>query len=299
MNIEVIGVPVDLGADRRGVDMGPSAIRYAGLKEAITELGLHCIDLGNIDVPTPKQVDSFPDPAMKYLEEVTAANKRLASRVTDCHKRGNMPLILGGDHSIAVGSVLGTQAAFQNIGVIWIDAHGDFNNNTTTISGNLHGMPLAACAGYGPPEMTDFKGDSVAYINPENIVLIGIRDLDKEEKLLIRKAGVHVFTMADIDIHGMRHVMNQALRIVNEGTQGFHLSFDMDALDPKEAPGVGTPVPGGLTYREAHLAAEMIAETDTLRSFEFVEVNPILDQMNQTAKVAVALIASVLGKKII
>ncbi len=299
MNIEVIGVPVDLGADRRGVDMGPSAIRYAGLKEAIADLGYQCIDLGNIDVPTPKQMGVFPDPAMKYLDEVTMVNKRLASRVADAHKRGNMPLILGGDHSIAVGSVLGTQSAFHNIGIIWIDAHGDFNNHLTTISGNLHGMPLAACAGFGPPEMTDFKAETTAHINPENIVLIGIRDLDKEEKVLIRKSGVHVFTMADIDIHGMRHVMTQALRIVNDGTDGFHLSFDMDALDPKEAPGVGTPVPGGLTYREAHLAAEMIAEASSLRSFEFVEVNPILDQMNHTAKVAVALIASVLGKKII
>jgi arginase len=299
VNIEVIGVPVDLGADRRGVDMGPSAIRYAGLKEAITDLGHSYIDLGNIDVPTPKTMESFPDPAMKYLDEVTTVNKRLATRVSDCHKRGNMPLILGGDHSIAVGSILGTQSAFQNIGIIWIDAHGDFNNNATTISGNLHGMPLAACAGFGPAEMTEFKATSISYVNPENIVLIGTRDLDREEKVLIRESGVHVFTMADIDIHGMRHVMSQALRIVNEGTQGFHLSFDMDALDPKEAPGVGTPVPGGLTYREAHLAAEMIAEADTLRSFEFVEVNPILDQMNHTAKVAVALIASVLGKKII
>jgi arginase len=299
MNIEVIGVPVDLGADRRGVDMGPSAIRYAGLKNAITELGLHYVDLGNIDVPSPKNLGEYQDPSMKYLDEVTTVNERLASRVIDSHKRGSKPLVLGGDHSIAVGTIIGTQTVFNNIGVIWMDAHGDFNNNRTTISGNLHGMPLAACAGYGPAEMTDFKGDDVPFIDPEKIVLIGVRDLDDKEKQLIRTSGVHVFTMADIDVHGMRHVMSRALRIVNEGTNGFHLSFDMDVLTPTEAPGVGTPVPGGLTYREAHLAAEMIAEHDSLRSFEFVEVNPILDQMNQTAKVAVTLIASVLGKRII
>jgi arginase len=299
MNIEVIGVPVDLGADRRGVDMGPSAIRYAGLKTAVTDLGYNYIDLGDIEVPIPPIYGHFANPSMKYLDEVTAANKRLATRVMDSHRRGNMPLILGGDHSIAVGSILGTQSIHHPIGVIWIDAHGDFNNHETTISGNLHGMPLAACAGFGPAAMTEFKGKDVPYIKPDNIALIGVRDLDREEKVLLRESGVHIFTMADIDVYGMKDIIQKAIQIATNGTRGFHLSFDMDALTPAEAPGVGTPVPGGLTYREAHLASEMIADTGHLLSFEFVEVNPILDQMNQTAKVAVTLVASVLGKKII
>ncbi len=299
MNIEVIGVPIDLGADRRGVDMGPSAIRYAGLEEAVRALGHQYIDLGDLEVPNPKTIGTFDNPSLKYLDEVTIVNKRLCDQVILSHQRSHMPLILGGDHSMAVGSILGTQTVFKNIGVIWIDAHGDFNNDQTTISGNMHGMPLAACAGFGAPEMTRFLREDVSFVNPDKIVLIGVRDLDPEEKVLIRKSGVHVFTMADIDIYGMRHVMNEAIRIVNTDTRGFHLSFDMDALTPGEAPGVGTPVPGGLTYREAHLAAEMIAEQKTLLSFEFVEVNPILDRMNHTAQVAVTLIASVLGKKII
>ncbi len=299
MNIEVIGVPLDLGADRRGVDMGPSAIRYAGLKTAITDLNYRYIDLGDIEVPTPKEYEHHENTSLKYLEEVTLVNKRLAGCVASTHQRKNIPLILGGDHSLALGSILGTQSVFKNIGIIWIDAHGDFNNDQTTISGNLHGMPLAAATGFGPKTMTEFKDKDVSFVNPENIALIGVRDLDKEEKKLLKKAGVHVFTIADIDVYGMKDIMDQALQIATNNTAGFHLSFDMDALTPTEAPGVGTPVPGGLTYRESHLAAEMIAKTNKLLSFEFVEVNPILDRMNQTAKVAVTLVASVLGKKII
>lgn len=299
MNIDVIGVPVDLGANRRGVDMGPSAIRYANLKNTILNLGKNYTDLGNIDVPLPQNYEEFADPSMKNLEEITYANAELAYKVYQSIKSGNIPLILGGDHSIAIGSVLGAQSALKNIGVIWMDAHGDFNNDKITLSGNIHGMSLAASTGFACETMTSFKPEGTNYVDPKKVVLVGARDIDPEEGKLLREAGVTVFTMADIDMYGMREIMKQALHIVEDGTNGFHLSFDMDVISPNEAPGVGTPVNGGLTFREAHLAVEMIADSQKLCSLEFVEVNPILDQMNQTAKLAVTLIASALGKKIL
>lgn len=298
LNVDVIGVPVDLGANRRGVDMGPSAIRYSGLKNAITQLNINYNDLGNIDVPVPENEDGEYNVRMKYIKEINGVNKSLADIVSTSIKRGNMPLVLGGDHSIAVGSILGAQSALNNIGVLWIDAHGDFNTEETTLSGNLHGMSLAACTGTGARSMTTFKPSHIKYVNPEKVVLIGVRCLDDEEAVLLKKSGATIFTMADIDMMGMKEVMKRALDIVENGTEGFHLSFDLDVLSPTEAPGVGTPVKGGLTYREAHLAAEMISDSRKLRSLEFVELNPILDHANQTGELTVSLICSVLGQKI-
>lgn len=299
LNLDVIGVPVDLGASRRGVDMGPSAIRYSGLKRAITRLNINYMDLGNIDVPVPENEDEENNFKMKYLREINGVNKTLAGIVSKSLRKGHFPLILGGDHSIAVGSVLGVQSVLKNIGVIWIDAHGDFNTEETTLSGNLHGMSLAACTGTGAFEMTDFKGADTNFINPGKVALIGVRCLDDEEVTLLRKSGATVFTMADIDMYGMKDVMKRALKVVETDTEGFHLSFDIDVMSPTEAPGVGTPVKGGLTYREAHLAVEMISDSSKLRSAEFVELNPILDHENQTGELTVSLICSALGKKIL
>ncbi len=296
--VEIIGVPVDLGANRRGVDMGPSAIRYAGLKNAIKGLGVQYGDLGNINVPLPEANDET-NARMKYLNEINSVNRDLAGMVEASISRGCLPIVLGGDHSIAVGTVLGTQKALGGIGIIWMDAHGDFNTEKTTLSGNLHGMSLAACTGVGALEMTGFKPPETPYVNPEKVCIIGARRLDPEEAVLLKKAGVNVFTMADIDMHGMKEIMKEALYIVENGTEGFHLSYDIDVIAPSEAPGVGTPVKGGLTFREAHLAAEMISDSRMLRSMEFVEVNPILDHGNQTGELAVSLICSVLGKKIL
>ncbi|MCX7711329.1 MAG: arginase [Clostridia bacterium] len=299
LNVDVIGVPVDLGASRRGVDMGPSAIRYSGLKNALTSLNIHYHDLGNIDVPVPENEDGEHNARMKYLREINGVNKNLAGIVSQSLLRGHMPLVLGGDHSIAVGSILGAQSVLKNIGVLWMDAHGDFNTEATTLSGNLHGMSLAACTGQGTNSMTKFKSPNTNFINPEKVVLVGVRCLDNEEMVLLKKSGITIFTMADIDMLGMKEIMKRALDIVETGTEGFHLSFDIDVMSPTEAPGVGTPVKGGLTYREAHLAAEMISDSSKLRSCEFVELNPILDHANQTGELTISLICSVLGKKIL
>lgn len=300
MNVDVIGVPVDLGADRRGVDMGPSAIRYSGLMQAIRKLNINYRDMGNINVPVPECHSDIPVASAKpkYIREIRNINKTLSGIVAASLKEGNMPLVLGGDHSIAAGTLLGVQSVYENIGVIWMDAHGDFNTEKTTLSGNLHGMSLAAAAGVGMLEMTSFKPDTVQYINPEKIVIIGARSLDDEEAQLLKKSGVTVFTMEDIDMYGLRKIMQRAFDIVEYGTEGFHLSFDMDVVTPTDAPGVGTAVKGGLTYREAHLAAEMLSLRPKLLSLEFVELNPILDHANITGELAVSLICSVLGKRI-
>ncbi|WHH57963.1 arginase [Petroclostridium sp. X23] len=299
MNVDIIGVPIDLGANRRGVDMGPSAIRYGGLKKAITSLHIAYKDIGNIDVPVPESYQDFEDEHFKHAKEIAYVNRNLAAIVSESLLSGNFPIVLGGDHSIAVGSILGTQSVFKNIGVLWIDAHGDFNTKETTLSGNLHGMSLAASAGFGAFEMTEFKPEDVNYVNPEKVVLIGARDIDDEEAKLIKESGITVFTISDIDKYGIKEVMVRALEIVATDTEGFHVSFDVDVMSPNEAPGVGTPVNGGLTYREAHLAAEMIANSRKLCSLEVVEVNPILDHMNQTGKLAVSLICSMIGKRIL
>lgn len=298
MNINVIGVPIDLGADRRGVDMGPGAIRYAGLKSAIEKLKIGYRDIGNIQVPIPENYNNSSGENFKYLEEIRTVNSNLFQKITESFKNDSMPIVLGGDHSIAVGTVLGTQGVLKNIGIIWMDAHGDFNTRDTTSSGNLHGMSLAASTGMGALEMTDFKPKDINYINPKKVVLIGARSIDNEEATLIKRSGITVFTMTDIDMLGMREIMRRALAIACNGTEGFHLSYDMDVINPNEAPGVGTPVNGGLTYREAHLAAEMIADSKKLRSMEVVEVNPILDHMNQTGDLAVSLICTAVGATI-
>jgi arginase len=298
MNVDIIGVPIDLGANRRGVDMGPYAIRYAGLKKAVTDLGVNYRDKGNIDVKVPENYEETSFKKMKYINEINKVNSVLADMVSESILDGSLPIVLGGDHSIAVGSVLGTQNVLKNIGVIWFDAHGDFNTEETTTSGNLHGMSLAACTGVGALAMSEFKKPGISFINTEKVVLIGARSIDPDEAKLIKKSGMTVFTMADIDMYGVRDIMRRTLEIVESGTEGFHLSFDMDVINPTEAPGVGTPVKGGLTYREAHLAAEMVSDRKKLRSAEFVEINPILDHMNQTGEFAVSLICSVLGQKI-
>ncbi len=300
MDIDVIGVPVDLGSNRRGVDMGPSAIRYTGLIQAIRKLGRKCCDLGNIAVPVPESTSFESDKtnSPRFINEITTINEALYNMVGKSIAEGNMPLVIGGDHSIATGSLLGAQRSLKNIGVIWMDAHGDFNTEHTTMSGNLHGMSLAAATGTGMFEMTRFKSDDVNYINTEKVVIIGARDLDPEEAELLKRSRVNVFTMEDIDMYGLRSIMQRAVEIVEDGTEGFHLSFDLDVVTPSDAPGVGTPVKGGITFREAHLAVEMLSQRPKLRSVELVELNPILDNANITGELAVSLLCSLLGKRV-
>jgi arginase len=294
--ISILGVPQDYGAGRRGVDMGASAIRVANLNVRLEQLGYEVNDLGNLSVEQPEQARRQGSKA-HHLEQI-ADNCRRAARTI---ARGTaFPLTLGGDHSIAAGTVAGITKRFgrQKLGLLWIDAHGDFNTPESSPSGNVHGMPLAAIAGLGVRELTHLRGVS-PMVAPEKIVLVGIRDIDAGEARNIRQAGVTAFTMREIDERGMRAVMAEALTIVTSGTAGFHLSLDMDALDPEYAPGVGTPVMGGLSYREAHLAMEMIHDKHALVSMDVVEVNPVLDIANKTAALAVELILSAMGKKII
>mgnify|MGYP001945351138 CR=1 FL=1 len=295
--ITVIGVPMDLGADRRGVDMGPSAIRYANLQDKLERIGYEVEDIGNLYVPTPESYD-VGDTKLKYLREIATVNNELAETVAGVMEKGRFPLILGGDHSIAIGTIAGVNRYQKRTGVIWFDAHGDLNTAHTSPSGNIHGMPLAASLGLGHPDLTECGGQSNKIL-PENVVIIGARSLDEGEKNIIREYGINVFTMHEIDRMGMAKVIEESLNIVTNGTDGVHLSLDMDGIDPNEAPGVGTAVTGGVTYREAHLALEMIARADILTSAEFVEVNPILDVENKTARVAVALMGSVFGERIL
>ena len=297
MRIRVIGVPMDLGADRRGVDIGASAIRYAGLNDQLRRLGYSVNDIGNIVVPQPES-QPIGDPHMKYLEPIVQVSEDLADAVTAALQDGEFPLVLGGDHSIALGSITGVARVHRDIGVIWVDAHGDFNTHETTPSGNIHGMILGALAGLGHSSLTGIGGWSPK-INTRSIVIVGARDLDARERELLREQQIHVFTMTDIDQRGMSEVIEQAVEIASQASHGFHLSLDMDSLDPIEAPGVGTPVRGGLTYREAHLAMEVVANSGRMVSMDAVEVNPMLDRENATAHLAVELILSALGKRII
>jgi len=296
MHIRVIGVPMDLGADRRGVDIGASAIRYADLNEQLRRQGHTVHDIGNLVIPQPES-QPVGNPKVKYLEPIVQASEELANIVAATLRAGEFPLVLGGDHSIALGSVAGVASIHKDVGVLWIDAHGDFNTDETTPSGNIHGMILAASAGLGHKSLINVGGWSPKIQKP-TIVIVGARDLNTEEKVLLRDNGIHVFTMPDIDQQGISAVMRQALTIAGQQNKGIHLSLDMDALDPKEAPGVGTPVRGGLTYREAHLAMELIADSGQLLAMDVVEVNPILDRENATALLAVELVLSALGKKI-
>jgi arginase len=295
--MSIIGVPMDLGQGRRGVDMGPSAIRYANAIKRIESLGYDVQDLGDLTIPTI--AERIPNELnLKCLEEVTAVNEELAQKVSKILEEGRFPLVFGGDHSIAIGTVAGATKHKKNMGVIWYDAHGDLNTGETSPSGNIHGMPLAVSLGIGHERLTNILGFSPK-IKPENIVIVGARDLDPGERKLIKDMGIKVFTMHEIDRLGMTYVMEEAIKHASNGTDGVHLSLDLDGLDPHDAPGVGTPVMGGISYRESHLAMEILAEADILTSAEFVEVNPILDHGNKTANVAVALMGSLFGEKLL
>ncbi len=294
--IRIIGVPVDLGADRRGVDMGPSAIRYAGLNAKLNQMGILVEDLGNIHVPQPESRE-IKDSSLKYLPEILKVSQELCEMVADAARKGYIPMVLGGDHSIGIGTLAGMAQIKKRRGVLWFDTHGDFNSPETTSSGNIHGMPLAIAMGIGNEQLVSIGGNGPKILQ-ENTVLIGIRNLDVQERQSLHKTKVTVFTMSDIDQLGMKEVMRRALDIVTDGTDGVHVSFDLDVIDPAEAPGVGTPVPGGINYREAHLAMELVAEAGIMTSMEVAEVNPILDTRNQTAELAVGLITSAFGKRI-
>jgi arginase len=299
--IRIIGVPMDLGASRRGVDMGPSALRVAGLQARIKQLGHQVEDIGNISVKQPEEM-SYGEKRAKYLAEIADACKDLGAIVEKSLEESMLPVVLGGDHSIAAGTLSGIAAYFKKkekkIGLIWLDAHGDINTPESSPSGNVHGMPLAAAMGYGAMELVELQGFKPK-VEPQNISLVGIRDLDTQEKKLAKKSGVHVFTMRDIDERGMREVMSDALKYAMDDTDGISVSLDMDFVDPSDAPGVGTPVRGGVTYREAHLAMEMIADTEAMASLEIVEINPVIDEHNRTALLGVELVLSGLGKKIL
>lgn len=297
--IAVIGVPMDLGQTRRGVDMGPSAIRYAGIIERLQKLGYIVHDLGNIHVPRSKNgTVENKEQKLRNLNEVAQVNEELAKKVDEQVTLGRFPLVLGGDHSIAIGTIAGVSKHYKNLGVIWYDAHGDINTEETTPSGNIHGMPLAVSLGLGHERLTNILNQKPK-IKPENVVLIGIRDLDEGEKQLLRQLKIKVYTMHEIDRLGMPQVMEETIAYLKKRTDGVHVSFDLDGIDPKDSPGVGTPVVGGLTYRESHLALEMLSEADIVSSAEFVEVNPMLDERSKTANLTVALAGSLLGEKLI
>ncbi len=296
----IIGVLMDLGADRRGVDMGPSAVRVAGLNERLATLGYEVTDAGNIPVRNPEMMN-ITDGNAKYLPEITAACQTLADQVEAALNAGSTPIILGGDHSIAIGSVGGLSAFHhkrgQRVGVIWFDAHGDMNTPDTSPSGNIHGMPFAAILGKGAKELTEISGFAPK-VYAEDCVLIGARSVDPDEAIALRASGIRVVTMRELDERGMSSVMDEAIELASRRTAGFHVTMDMDFVDPDFAPGVGTPVPGGPTYRESHLAMEKVADSGKMLSFELTEVNPVLDESNKTAELGVQLILSAFGKKI-
>jgi arginase len=296
MQIDVIGVPIDLGADRRGVDMGASAIRYAHLEPELEALGYAVEDTGNIEVAIAEMC-SITDPRLKYLDCILPMGRRVSGAVSTCVQGGHFPLVLGGDHSLSIGSVRGA-ARLKKLGVLWIDAHADFNTAETTPSGNIHGMPLAALCGMGDARLVQFWDEALPVVDPGRVAVIGARDLDSGERANLQAAGVMVQSMEQIDRYGLVSVMEKAIERVSRDTEGIYLSFDMDSLDPRHAPGVGTPVPAGLTQREAHLICEMVAETGMLAGMDMVEVNPILDIQNQTAFLAMDLILTALGKRI-
>jgi arginase len=296
MQIDMIGVPIDLGADRRGVDMGPSAIRYAHLHQRLEELGYTLEDKGNIEVPI-QETCQITDPKLKYIDCILPMARRVAGSVATSIQAGRFPLVLGGDHSLSVGSIRGA-AKHGRLGIIWVDAHADFNTAETTPTGNIHGMPLAALCGLGDPRLVSLWDETSPVLDPKRVAVIGARDLDPGEKRNLREAGIMVQGMEQIDRVGMLAVLEKVIEQVSRDVDGIYLSFDMDALDPRHAPGVGTPVPGGLTFREAHLVCEVLAETGKLIGMELVEVNPILDLQNQTAILAVEFIRSALGSRV-
>jgi arginase len=300
--VHIIGVSLDLGGNRRGVDMGPSAFRIAGLGERLAALGLQVVDEGDLVAPIP-ETKSFGDPTKKYIREIARVCEKLYKASLAALEKGGFPLVLGGDHSLAAGSVAATAEYVRRdegkpMGLIWVDAHGDMNTPSSSGSGNVHGMPLASLLGPEPAELSRIGGFTPK-VRPDHTVLIGIRNLDEREKEIVRASGVSVFTMKDIDRSGIAQVAEQALAIAGNGTGGVHVSFDLDVCDPTIAPGVGTPVKGGLDYREAHLMMEMVADSGLLRGLDLVEVNPILDDRNMTAILGTELASSALGQKII
>ncbi len=296
MKIDVIGVPIDLGADRRGVDMGPSAIRYAHLQQKLEDLGYDVEDKGNVEVPIAEMC-RISEPKLKYIDCIIPMGRRVSGAVSTSMQAGNFPLVLGGDHSLSVGSIRGA-ARNRKIGVIWVDAHADFNTPETTPSGNIHGMPLAALCGLGDARLVQLWDETVPVIDPQRVAVIGARDLDPGEKRNLREAGVMVMGMEQLDRIGIVSALEKAIERVSREADGIYLSFDMDSLDPRHASGVGTPVTGGLTYREAHLVCELVAETGKLIGMDIVEVNPILDVQNQTAALAVEFALSALGSRV-
>nr|WP_093214727.1 arginase [Sediminibacillus albus] len=295
--LSIIGVPMDLGQNRRGVDMGPSAIRYAGVLETLETLEYMVEDLGDIEIARPSRGQEQLQDNLRNLKQVAEGNEKLAEKVDKAVADGRFPLVLGGDHSIAIGSLAGIAKHYENLGVIWYDAHGDLNTSDTSPSGNIHGMPLAVNLGMGHERLTNIL-DYQPKIKPENIVIVGARSLDQGEKELIREKGIKVYSMHEVDRLGMTAVITEIIEYLKDKTDGVHLSLDLDGLDPSDAPGVGTPVIGGLSYRESHLAMEMLAETNMITSAEFVEVNPILDEKNKTATIAVGLMGSLFGEKL-
>jgi arginase len=299
--VHIIGVSLDLGGNRRGVDMGPSAFRIAGLGEHLNALGIQVLDEGDLVAPIP-ETKSSGDPAKKYIREITRVCEKLYRTSLAALEKGGFPLVLGGDHSLAAGSVAATAEFLRRdgkpLGLIWVDAHGDMNTPASSGSGNVHGMPLASLLGSEPAELSRIGGFSPKVL-PEHTALIGIRNLDEREKQIVRDSRVRIFTMKDIDRSGIAAVIEQALAVAGAGTAGIHVSFDLDVCDPAIAPGVGTPVKGGLDYREAHTLMEIVADSGLLRALDLVEVNPILDDRNTTAILGVELASSALGQKIL
>jgi arginase len=301
-SVHIIGVPLDLGGGRRGVDMGPSAFRIAGLGEQLAALGCSVVDKGDLPTPIP-ETQELRDEHKKYIREIAKVCQKLYQTALGSFDEGAMPVVLGGDHSLGAGSVAaaaewGRRAKQLPIGLLWVDAHGDMNTPATSLSGNVHGMPLAALLGPEPAELSKI-GTFAPKVLPEHTVLVGIRNLDEREKVAVRDSGVHVFTMKDIDRQGIASIVEQAVKLAGSGSAGIHVSFDMDVCDPQIAPGVGTPVKGGLNYREAHMVMEIVADSGLLTSLDLVEVNPTLDVRNATAQLGTELALSALGMKIL
>jgi arginase len=300
--VALVSISIDLGAGRRGVDMGPSALRIAGITQKIESLGYHVHEGGTVTAGGFETTDPGSETRVQFLDEIAEVANSAAALVEQDLEDGSLPLVLGGDHSLSIGTVSAVARHYrrkgESIGMIWVDAHADLNRPETTPSGNIHGMSLAVLLGYGHPRLTGICPDGPA-VRPENVTILAARDLDSGEKQLIRDLGVRVFTMSEIDERGIGWCMDEALGRATASTAGFHLSFDLDALDPREAPGVGTPVQGGLTYREGHLVCEKAATTERMLSMEIVELNPVLDHQNHTARLGVGLVASALGQSIL
>ncbi len=299
--VRLVGVPMDLGAGRRGVDMGPSAIRIAGVAAGLRHLGFTVEDDGDVGVPAPETRDPG-SPNARYLEPIYHVCNRLRLRVRRSLEQGEIPIVLGGDHSIAIGTVSGVSEHFRNrgqkLGLIWVDAHGDMNTPESSPTGNIHGMPLATLCGMGHPRLVEMGG-FWPKVERKNVCLIGIRDIDEVERKIVKSSGIHAYTMRDVDERGMRAIMQECIGFVSDGTAGFHVSFDLDGMDPRDVPGTGTPVKGGISWREANLLMEMVSDTGLMTSLEITELNPILDVKNQSGEVAVDVILSAFGKRIL